>query len=492
MTTLLIREKPNAPKINRHIYGHFAEHLGRCVTEGLWVGEDSPIPNVRGIRSDVVAALRNLNIPNLRWPGGCFADEYHWMDGIGPRSQRPASINSHWGGVVETNEFGTHEFLDLCEQIGTAPYICGNLGSGTVREMQQWVEYLTADDASAMPNLRRKNGRKEPWKIPFWGVGNENWGCGGNMTAEQYAMEFRRYATYCRNIHGNVLYRIACGPNVDDYHWTEVMMREGRPGHLLNGLSLHYYVVPGGWGSKNSATGFSEADWFETMRLALRMDELVTKHSAIMDKVDPGATVGLMVDEWGTWYQVEPGTNPGFLYQQNTMRDALVAGLTLNIFNNHARRVKMANIAQLANVLQAPILTDGDKMLQTPTYHVFEMFKVHQNATLLEVQGEISDYTVDGIRLPALSTSASRSEGGQTHVSLCNHDPRQAHEVVCQIGRMNVSNASAQVLRGDAMNAYNTFDATDEVAPRALNVRVEGDHVRLTLPPASVVTLKLW
>jgi alpha-N-arabinofuranosidase len=433
-----------------------------------------------------VAALRNLKIPNLRWPGGCFADEYHWMDGIGPRADRPGSINSHWGGVVENNRVGTHEFLDLCEQLGTEPYICGNLGSGTVREMQQWIEYLTGDDASAMPALRRKNGRAEPWKIPCWGVGNENWGCGGNMTAEQYAMEFRRYATYCRSIHGNNLYRIACGPNSEDYHWTEVMMKEGRPGQLMNALSLHYYT----WRNQKTALDFDEASWCETMRLALRMDELVTKHSAIMDRFDPGGWVGLMVDEWGAWYAVEPGTNPGFLYQQSSMRDALVAGLTLNVFNKHCRRVKMANIAQLVNVLQALILTEGDKMLLTPTYHVYEMFKGHMDATQMDVQLASPDYTVDGKSIPALSVSASTTDG-KALLTLCNLDASRSHEVACRLDGTAPTRATARVLCGDVFQAHNTFDVPDRVRPRELAARLQDGQIVLSLPPASVAALEV-
>jgi alpha-N-arabinofuranosidase len=489
--SMSIQRQNNAPRISRHIYGHFAEHLGRCVYEGLWVGEDSVIPNVRGFRSDVVAALRDLNIPNLRWPGGCFADEYHWMDGIGPRAGRPGSINSHWGGVVENNHVGTHEFMDLCEQLGTEPYIAGNLGSGTVREMQQWVEYLTGNDASAMPELRRSHGRSEPWKIPYWGVGNENWGCGGNMTAEQYACEFRRYATYCRNIHGNNLHRIACGPNTDDYHWTEVMMKEGRPGQLMNGLSLHYYTVPGGWGNQKTALAFTEADWFETMKLALRIDELISKHTAIMNKVDAAGLVGLMVDEWGTWFKVEEGSNPGFLYQQSSMRDALVAGLSLNVFNKHCRRVKMANIAQVVNVLQAPILTRGDAMIKTPTYHVFEMYKDHQDAALLDVGLESPTYRCGDASLPALNVSASQRPDGSATITFCNLDTGRAYEVAIDVAVLNPTRATARTLHGDSMHAHNTFDVPDCVRPREQAVQLKGHQVTAQLPPASVTTLKL-
>ncbi|HEX8833240.1 MAG TPA: alpha-L-arabinofuranosidase C-terminal domain-containing protein, partial [Abditibacteriaceae bacterium] len=348
---LVINADQGRHRINPNIYGHFAEHLGRCIYEGFWVGEDSHIPNTRGIRNDVVEALHNLNIPVLRWPGGCFADEYHWMDGIGPRESRTGVVNTHWGGATENNHFGTHEFFDLCELLGAAPYICGNVGSGAVLEMQQWVEYCTHPGGSPMADLRRKNGREEPWKLPFFGVGNESWGCGGNMRPEYYADEYRRYQTYVRHYTADRIYRIACGANSADYEWTEVLMR--RAGGFMDGLSLHYYTIAGQWEKKGSSTEFSEDEYFATLQNCLQIEELVTRHGAIMERYDPQKRVGMIVDEWGTWWDVEPGTNPGFLYQQNTQRDALVAGLSLNVFNAHCDRVQMANIAQTVNVLQA-------------------------------------------------------------------------------------------------------------------------------------------
>ncbi|HYD83722.1 MAG TPA: alpha-L-arabinofuranosidase C-terminal domain-containing protein, partial [Opitutus sp.] len=402
--TLTLHADQAGAVINPNLYGHFAEHLGRCIYEGIWVGPDSPIPNTRGIRNDVVAALKQLNIPVLRWPGGCFADEYHWKDGIGPREQRPAMINTHWGGVTENNHFGTHEFLDLVEQLGCEAYISGNLGSGTVQEMMEWVEYMTSAADSPMANLRRANGRDQPWRVKYFGVGNESWGCGGNMTPEYYANEYKRYNTFVKNYdRANPIYRIACGSNGEDYNWTDVLMRDA--GRQMNGLSLHYYTLPtGSWrGSKGSATDFAEDMYFATLRRTLRMDELVQKHGAIMDKYDPEKKVGMIIDEWGTWYDVEPGTNPGFLYQQNTLRDALVAALNFHIFHKHADRVAMTNIAQTINVLQAVILTDKEKMILTPTYHVFEMFKVHQGATVVPLELATPDYVHGDEKIPAVS-----------------------------------------------------------------------------------------
>lgn len=491
MNRLVVNANAPAGTIHKNIYGHFAEHLGRCIYEGFWVGEDSPIPNTRGIRNDVVAAMAHLRPPVLRWPGGCFADEYHWMDGIGPRAQRPAMVNTHWGGVVENNHFGTHEFFDLCEMLGAEPYICGNVGSGTVQEMQQWVEYATFDGTSPMADLRRRNGRAEPWKLPFFGVGNENWGCGGHMRPEYYADLYRRYQTYVRQLSGNRIQKIACGPNVADYRWTEVLMREATP--MLGGLSLHYYTHVGPRPLSRSATEFGEAEWFSVLRNTLRMDELLTKHGEIMDRFDPQRRVSLVVDEWGTWYDVEPGTNPGFLYQQNTLRDALVAALNFHIFHSHCDRVRMANIAQTVNVLQAMVLTDGSRMIFTPTYHVFEMYKVHQNATRLPVELESARYEFGAEGIPAVSASASVDAEGVVHLSLCNCHPQAAVDVECELRGRTAEQVSGRVLTAPAMNAHNAFDAPQAVSPVDFQgmERRGGSALRVQLPPMSVVVLEV-
>jgi len=489
--TITVNADQTSGTISRHIYGHFAEHLGRCIYEGIWVGEDSPIPNTRGIRNDVLEALQNLRIPVLRWPGGCFADEYHWKDGIGPREQRKRMVNTHWGGVVENNHFGTHEFFDLCELLGTEPYICGNVGSGSVQEMQEWVEYMTFEGESPMADWRRANGREKPWKLKYFGVGNENWGCGGNMRAEYYADEYRRYQTYVRNYGGNRIYKIAGGANVDDYHWTEVLMREAK-GHM-DGLSLHNYTVPGGFAVKRPAIGFDEAEWFETMRLTRRMDELITRHSAIMDRHDPKKEIGLIVDEWGTWYQVEQGTNPGFLYQQNSLRDALVAALHFHIFHRSCDRVHMANIAQTVNVLQAMILTEGSKMVLTPTYHVFEMFKVHQDAEALSLHLESNEYRIGEEGIPQVSASASKRADGTIDVSLCNVDPnREAFASLRIRGLEGAPSISGRVLTHADMDAHNTFEQPEALKPRNFEgFAANAGELSATLPPKSVVVLTL-
>ncbi|WP_150275201.1 alpha-N-arabinofuranosidase [Paenibacillus tepidiphilus] len=479
-------------KIDRNIYGHFSEHLGRCIYEGIWVGEDSPIPNTKGIRNDVVEALKEIKIPVLRWPGGCFADEYHWKDGIGPREGRKRMVNTHWGGVVENNHFGTHEFMELCALLECEPYINGNVGSGTVQEMSEWVEYLTFDGVSPMAELRRENGREEAWAVKYFGVGNENWGCGGNMRPEYYADLYRRYQTYVRNYGDNKIHRIACGANSDDYNWTEVLMREA--GRFMDALTLHYYTLPlPGWEIKGAATGFAPAEWFSTLEKALRMDELITRHSTIMDKYDPDKRVGLIVDEWGTWYDVEPGTNPGFLYQQNSIRDALVAGLTFNIFHKHSDRVRMANIAQTVNVLQAVILTEGEKLLLTPTYHVFNMYKVHQDAELLELKVDCGNYSFDGREIPEISASASVTAEGVIHVSLCNLNHIAAATLPLELrGLGGMAEVTGTVLAGDAIDAHNTFSQPENVAPKAFtDFSLEGDTLTAVLPPMSVTVLEI-
>jgi alpha-N-arabinofuranosidase len=485
---LVIHAGEGRTTINRNIYGHFSEHLGHCIYGGIWVGEESSIPNTRGIRADIVAALKRSKIPVLRWPGGCFADEYHWMDGIGPRDKRPTMINTHWGGVTENNHFGTHEFFDLCGQLGCEPYICGNLGSGTVREMQQWVEYMTSDGKSPMTDLRKQNGREQPWKLRYFGVGNENWGCGGSMTPEFYAGQFRRYATYVRNFGGNRILKIACGPNGGDFRWTETLMRDA--GRQMNGLALHYYCGTGD--RSRSATHFAEDDWFALLRKALRMEPLVARHAQIMDTFDPQKRVALVVDEWGAWHAVEPGTNPGFLYQQNTLRDALVAGVTLNIFNRHCDRVRMANIAQTVNVLQAMILTDKARMLLTPTYHVFEMYSIHQDATLLPADLTCVDYAHGSDKIPALSASASRDKAGKIHISLCNLNPSSPAEVRCELQGAQAKMMTGRVLTAGEIQAHNTFDSPETIKPAEFReFKLATDGFTTTLPAKSVVVLAI-
>lgn len=499
MNKMIIDTTHRMGRINRDVYGHFSEHLGRCIYEGLWVGPDSAIPNIRGFRKDVLEALQKIKVPTLRWPGGCFADEYHWMDGIGPKEKRKRMINTNWGGVIETNEFGTHEFLDLCELLECDAYICGNVGSGTVREMSEWVEYMTFAGESPMANLRRANGRDKPWKVPYFGVGNENWGGGGNMRPEFYADLYRQYQTFVRKYDGNSIYKIAGGAPGDDKNWTEVLMANAAK--YMDGLSLHYYTMPGDWTYKGLAVDFPVSEWALVMKRSLYMETLINEHGTVMDKYDPAKRVGLILDEWGTWYEVEKGTNPGFLYQQNTIRDALVAGIHLNIFNNHCDRVRMANIAQVANVLQAPILTRGAEMILTPTYHVFDMYAVHQDAELIESRIECDGYGKEkeaalADEIPCINGSVSEKDGF-LNISLCNLDHAEAHEIECEFfglvaGKANASASTVigRVLTGDAIDSRNTFEKPLTIVPKSFSdFKWTDGKLTVNLPARSVVTL---
>ena len=500
MTTLYINEKEIKGHINPEIYGHFSEHLGRCIYEGLYVGEDSEIPNVNGMRKDVVDALKEMKIPLLRWPGGCFADEYHWKDGIGPKEERKRMINTHWGGVVEDNSFGTHEFFELCEQLGCKTYVNGNVGSGSVQEMSEWVEYMTFDGVSPMADLRRKNGREKPWKVDYFGVGNENWGCGGNMTPEYYANLYRRYQTYIRHYDNSAPIKKICGgADTADTNWTRKVLETcfaspHKPEFhgYMDELSLHYYTVPGPWEHKGSATDFTDEEWYLTLKKALRMDELLNMHFAIMDQFDPDKKIGMSVDEWGCWFDVEPGTNPGFLYQQNTMRDALVACINLNIFNKKCDRVQLACIAQLANVLQSVILTEGEKMVLTPTYHIFHMYRHHQDADLIASYLEGNDVAGSGENtVPKLSESVSVSADGTLNVTIGNLSIDEDADVAISLSDRRISTVESTILIGDR-NAYNTFDDPERVREQEFyNYEFEGRKLTFTLPKNSVVLLRI-
>ena len=471
--------------INKNIYGHFSEHLGRCIYGGLFVGKDSPIPNVNGMRTDVVEALKKIHVPLLRWPGGCFADEYHWQDGIGPQANRKRMVNTNWGGVVEDNSFGTHEFMELCEQIGCEPYINMNVGSGSVREMAEWVEYLNSDGDSSVVKQRQANGREKAWGVKYVGVGNENWGCGGNMRPEYYADEFRRYQTFCRTYGEHKVCRIACGPSSADTNWTEVLMKNA--GNYMDALTMHHYTVPTEtWqGSKGSATDFGMDLYLNTMRVANRMDAIIRGHLAVMDRYDPEHRVGLIVDEWGTWHDVEPGTNPGFLYQQNTMRDAMVAALTLNIFNSHADRVIMANIAQMVNVLQSVVLTEGDQMLLTPTYHVFDLYQPHMDAALLP-SVTFADELTAGVK--KITASASVKDGVIT-VTAANLDPEQSVQVLLTLDGVDAAYEGGRVLTGE-MHAMNTFEDREHVTPVPFTaVEKTAAGWLVTLPACSIAAM---
>lgn len=480
-------------KISKNIYGHFAEHLGNCIYNGFYVGDtNKTIPNTNGVRNDIVAALKKLKIPNLRWPGGCFADTYQWKDGVGPKINRPAIVNRWWGGVTEDNSFGTNEFLNMCELLGTQPYLSANVGSGTVQNLIDWDQYInSAPNSSPMSKWRMANGREKPWQVNIWGIGNEAWGCGGNMRPEYYANIFRQYATFMSSwSKSNKLFRVASGASDADYNWTEVLMKN-IPIDMMEGLAMHHYSIIS-WEKKGSATAFDETQYFKIMQSALAMDEMVAGHSAVMDKYDPSKKVALVVDEWGGWYDVEPGTNPGFLFQQNTMRDAMIAGVTLNIFQNHADRVRMANLAQTVNVLQAVVLTDKEKMILTPTYHVMEMYNVHQDATLLPLNITSNDYVYGQDKLKAISAAASKDSTGVTHISLVNIDPSKPQSIAIDVTGEKYKSISGRILTSAKLQDYNSFKEPTKIQPVSFNGAVlNSNTINITLPPFAVVVLTL-
>lgn len=479
---LLTQKK--GPKISKYIYGQFSEHLGHGIYGGIYVGKDSDIPNVNGMRSDVVNALKKIHVPVLRWPGGLFADTYHWKDGIGPKASRKKIVNTNWGDVTEDNSFGTHEYFELLRQLGADAYINANIGSGTVQEMAEWVEYMTMAGESPMANLRRQNGRQDPWKLKFFGIGNESWGGGGNMRPEYYSDVYRQYQTFLPQYDKeHPIYKVACGPNEDDYNWTDTVMKYA--GKYLDGLSLHYYTLPTGiWhqGEKGDATGFPEEQWWSTIAHAKHMDELITKHATIMDRYDPDHHVDLIVDEWGTWYNVTKGTNPGFLQQQNTIRDAMVASIILNIFHRHADRVHMANIAQMINVLQSMILTKGDQMIKTPTYYVFDMYQKHMDADLVEGVGNVPEHV----------TYTASQKNGQLTISITNYDltTKQAVDFTAADDYQRIE--AATILTADKMDAHNTFADPNIVHEAPFKgATLTNGKLHLELPPKSVVTITL-
>ncbi|MEH6511692.1 MAG: alpha-L-arabinofuranosidase C-terminal domain-containing protein, partial [Maribacter arcticus] len=451
---------------------------------------NSVIPNSEGVRIDIIEALKELQIPNLRWPGGCFADTYHWMDGIGDLEKRPTIVNTWWGGVTEDNSFGTHNFLNLCEELGAEPYLSGNVGSGGVQELADWVQYTNFKGKSPMSDLRRENGKEEPWGVKYWGIGNEAWGCGGNMRPEYYADIYKKYVTFMSDadVEGGI-YKIASGASNDDYNWTEVLMKN-IPKSMLQGVALHHYSVID-WSAKGPDVNFDEETYFKTMKESWLMEELIVKHTAIMDKYDEEKKVDLIVDEWGGWYEVAEGTNPGFLYQQNTMRDAMIAGMNLNIFNNHADRVKMANLAQTVNVLQAVILTEDEKMILTPTYHVMNMYKVHQDATLIPLSFDSPLYNFKEESLPALTVSASKDKNEEIHISFTNIDTKNGSTVSIDLTDLKLKNIMGAILSSESLQDHNTFDNPNKIEPKNFkDFKFNKGMLEVTIPPFSVLVLE--
>lgn len=472
-------------RIEPEIYGQFSEQLGQGISDGIWVGENSAIPNIHGYRRDVVEALQALHVPVLRWPGGCYADTYHWRDGIGVRAQRPITLNKWWGNNEEHNAFGTHEYFDFAELIGSKTLLNINVGTGTAGEAKDWVEYVTSATNSSLAQQRRANGRQQPWKIDYAGIGNEMWGCGGNLTAAQYAPLLRVFGTFVRQDNGPKI--VAVGASADDYAWTEEMMKSH---DKMDVLGLHFYTLPtGDWSHKGAAVGFTKAEWLATFAQTRRMEELITRHSAIMDKADPDKKVALAVDEWGTWYDTPPGAPS--LRQENTLRDALVAAINFNIFQRHADRVRMANIAQMVNVLQAMILTDGPRMVRTPTYYAFKMYLPFQGATALPVSVNSPNESAGSSLIPAVDVTAARGADGAVRIGIVNVDPDQSADVQLDLGKSGGS-VSGEVLTAPAMDSRNRFGAAEEVRPVPFhNGHWAGGKLQAEIPAKSIVVITL-
>ncbi|HKW61041.1 MAG TPA: alpha-L-arabinofuranosidase C-terminal domain-containing protein [Candidatus Acidoferrum sp.] len=492
--------KPGA-KVDRNIFGQFAEHLGHGIYEGVWVGPDSPIPNTRGIRNDVVAALKALKVPNVRWPGGCFADEYHWRKGIGPADKRAVTLNPNWGGVIEPNSFGTHEFMDFLDQIGAEAYLSVNVGSGTPQEAAEWLEYLTAAQATTLAKERGVNGHPAPYKVAFLGIGNESWDCGGNMTPDYYLSQLKIYSRFVRNYNPGQqkerqMLKIAVGPGGGEprwTEWTEAIMKAYQHHQWswdISGLSMHNYTVVK-WPPSFASTGFGEAEYAQMLKSTLDMDGLITKHSNIMDIYDPQKKVALVVDEWGAWYAPLPGSNPGFLVQQNSLRDAVLASLNLNIFARHADRVRMANIAQMINVLQAMILTDKEKMVLTPTYHVFKMYVPFQDATFVPVVFDAGTYTHGDITLPRVDAIAAKDSTGKLWLAITNIDPNQPAEIEVGLNGVTAKSAVGETLTAPKVDSVNTFDTPATVAPKPVSARAAGGKLTMRLEPKSVTVISV-
>lgn len=477
--------------INKNIYGQFAEHLGRGIYEGLWVGPDSKIANTKGFRNDVLAALKDLHVPLIRWPGGCFADEYHWRDGIGPRDKRPVKVNTNWGGVEEDNAVGTHEFFDLVELLGAEAYVNGNLGTGTPQEMAEWLEYMTAEGKSTLAELRRKNGRDKPFKVHYFAVGNEAWGCGGNMSVEYYTNLYKHYTTFLKTPANNTPKWIASGSHGDDTSWADYMTANIK--QKMDAVSFHYYTLPTGqWDVKGAALQFPESEWISTMQRTLAMDTFITNNKKVMDKHDPEKKVGFYVDEWGTWFDVEKGDNPGFLYQQNSLRDAIVAALNFNIFHKHADRVHMTNIAQMVNVLQAMILTDKEKMILTPTYHAFKMYVPFQDATALPLKlSNVPQYKLGEFAIPAVSATAAKAKDGSVYLALVNANPNKAETTQINLDGIQINSVSGQLLTADAMDTHNTFAKPEAIKPKAFSAQGKNGKLSLDLPAKSILVVKV-
>jgi len=482
MHRVRVRTDAEIGVVKPELHGHFAEHLGSCVYGGLWVGKDSKVPNVNGHRRLAIEYLRDLGIPVLRWPGGCFADDYHWRDGIGPPAKRPKRVNIHWGGSVEDNSFGTHEFIDLCRLIKAEPYFAGNVGSGSPRELRDWVEYCNYPSGSDLSEERVANGSREPFHVRYWGVGNESWGCGGDMRPEEYAALYRQFAVYLREFGGTKPFLIASGPSGSDVGWSRGFLDKMR-GEFPDGLSMHYYE-----GGADAPTEFTVPHMNDQLSIFAKVEDSIRLQRSVLDGYRQGGNVGLILDEWGVWDRIPESDERryGKLWQQSTMRGALAAGLGLNSFNRLADKLYMCNIAQIVNVLQSLLITEGaqsEKCVRTTSYYAFALFKGHRSKTSLHV--DTQDQSPLG-----LSSSASRG-GDEMVLSFVNPRSDLDLRVHCSLAGALATEGTAEILHSADLNACNSFLKPDTVVLQKHAVKVDGSKIQLDMPRLSVATVTL-
>ena len=486
------------------IYGHFTEHLGGCIYDGVWVGENSKVPNIGGIRKELVDNLKRIKAPVIRWPGGCFADSYNWRDGVGPRDKRPVHTN-FWANTpflskapdgpqkYEPNQFGTNEFAQFCKLAGAQPYFAGNLRSLTARDFYEWIEYCNAPaGTTSLAQLRGEGGEREPFGVRFWGVGNESWGCGGNFAGDEYAVEFRRFVEWVPQFGVNLAF-IASGPNGADYAWTrsffQKLVEKGKRSlRSVYGTALHYYCGTTGNGVANE---FTTDEWYELLAKANRMEQLITSHWQIMSEVDTEHHVKLIVDEWGAWHHTDSAIAPDYLWAYfPTLRDALVSGLTLDTFNRHADKVAMANAAQLINNIHTSFLAVGEKFTVTPVFHVFGMYAAHQGGVSVRTNFSVPAAAQHlNNELPGLAGSCSL-HGKHAVLTVVNSEAQNAQTTEIQVRGTTISGAKATVLTASDIHARNTFEQRRAVEP------VEDRDVKSATPfvysfkPASVTRLE--
>jgi alpha-N-arabinofuranosidase len=476
-------------RIKPALYGHFAEHIGGVIYDGVWVGPDSKIANTGGVRQALVEHVRRLGKTVMRWPGGCFADRYDWTDGIGPRGKRPRRFG-RWQEDTETNAFGTHEFVAFCRLCGAEPYFAANVGSGTVEQFQRWVEYCNAPPGrTTLADQRAANGDRQPLAVRYWGVGNESWGCGGKFTPEDYCTEYRKFTEWVPG-YGVPHYFIAAGPNGNDVDWTRRFFKKWTDYTRapLHGWAAHYYC-----GTTGHALKFSTDQWYEMLHKANQMERLIADQWAAMAEFDRQHKVKLVIDEWGSWHPKGTGINDRHLFeQQSCMRDALVAALTLDTFNRHAEKIDMANVAQLVNCLHSLFLADEDKFVATPNFHVFEMYKPHHDATAVRIDvraASIPFRTSDGSReIFRVAGSASRA-GGKLTLTLVHAHATEPARLTIRLRDGAASHVRQTELAHEKLDAHNTFEKPDEVAPRSAETTLSGSTLQIELRPASVTRL---